>query len=80
MFLPLLLGTQTPTTQPTEPHWTGEVYAFATYINLDLRPEEQVSTVFVARKTYEDGATVTYVRTVPAKTLVGSLLKTRARA
>jgi hypothetical protein len=59
------------------PRWTGEVKAFAVYRNIEMRPEERISTVYVARKVYEDGVTVTTIRNVTASTPFATKLRSR---
>lgn len=61
MLFPILPSLQ------TEPmRWTGEVRAFAYFASPECLPEERLATVYVARKIFEDGSTVTIVRNVPS--------------
>lgn len=60
MLIPFLLGDVVE-----EPTWTGEVKAFAYYLTPELLPREHIATVFVGRKRYGDGSTVSAVRVVP---------------
>ena len=47
-----------------EPRWTGEAKAFAFYPTAECLPQDRVGTVYVVRKRFEDGSTITLVRTV----------------
>lgn len=46
--------------------WTGEVQAFAYYLAQECRPIDRVFTGYAVRKSFEDGTSVTLVRSAPA--------------
>lgn len=55
-----------PIPQPADDMtWTGQVQAFAYYGGPACRDQDWIATVYVARKLFEDGSTVTVVRNVP---------------
>lgn len=54
-----------PQTTSDDMQWTGAVKAFAYYAGPACRAQDRVATVYVARKTFEDGSTITLVRNVP---------------
>ncbi len=45
--------------------WTGQVQAFAYFAGPACRDQDRVATVYIARKLFEDGSTITVVRNVP---------------
>lgn len=58
-----------PQTAAPEMPWTGDVKAFSYYVTAECLPQERLAVVYVARKRYEDGSTVTVVQNIPIDSL-----------